>query len=114
MIDANEGRVVQTFDVPGEYLHASLSDYKVAHMKFECEFVDIMCKVNPEYEHFVTYEKGKKVLYVLILKEIYVMIESALLWYDFFSTILSYSGFKLKPCEQYISNKVINEHQCTI
>ena len=48
-------------------------------MKFEGGFVDIMCKVNPEYEKFVTNEKGEKVLYALILKEIYGMIESGLL-----------------------------------
>ena len=55
-------------------------------MKFEGEFVDIMCEVNPEYENFVTYERGKKVLYVLILKAIHGMIESDLLWYYLFYT----------------------------
>ena len=57
------------------------------------------------------YEKGKKLLYMLILKAVYEMIESALLWYDLFSTTLSYLVFKLNSYEQYISNKVIDEHQ---
>ena len=39
----HEGRVVQTFDVPEAYLHASLPYDKVVHMKFEGEFVEIMC-----------------------------------------------------------------------
>ena len=77
-IDAHEGRSVHTFDVLGLYLHTSLSGDKVVHMKSEDEFVDNMCKVNPEYEKFVIYEKGKKVMYVVILKAIYGMIESAL------------------------------------
>ena len=51
LINAYEGRVVHTFDVPGAYLHASLPYDKVAHMKFEGEFVDIMCEVNPEYKN---------------------------------------------------------------
>ena len=55
LIDAHEGRSVQTFDVPGAYIHASLPDDKVVHMKFEDKFVEIMCEVNPEYEKFVTY-----------------------------------------------------------
>ena len=63
---------------------------------------------------FLTYEKGKKVLYVLILKAIYGMIESALICYDFFSTTPSDLGFKLNLYEQFIANKVINAHQCTI
>ena len=88
MIDAHEGRLVHTFDVPGAYLHASLPDDKVVHMKSEGKFVEIMCKVNPEYEKFLTYENVKKVLYVLILKAIYGIIESALLWYNLLSTTI--------------------------
>ena len=114
LIEAFEGRAVHIFDVPGVYLHASLTDYKVVHMEFECEFVEIICEVNPEYEKFMKYEKGKKVLYVLILKAVYVMIESALIWYDFFSTTLSDLGFKLNPYEICIANKLIDEHQYTI
>ena len=72
-----------------------------------------MCDVNPEYEKFVTYEKGRKVLYVLILKSVYGIIESALLWYDFFSTTLSDLGLKLNPYERCIANKIIYENQCT-
>ena len=53
-------------------------------MKFEGHFVDMMCKDNPEYKKSVIYEKGEKVLYVLILKAIYGMIEGLVLWYDFY------------------------------
>ena len=77
------------------YIHASLSDNKFVHMKFEDEFVNIICKVNPEYESFETYERSKKVLYVLILMAIYGMIKVALLWYDFFSTKIYGLWFKL-------------------
>ena len=42
-------------------------------MKFEGKFVEIMCEVNPKYKN-ITYEKGKKVLYVRILKAIYGII----------------------------------------
>ena len=56
MINAHEGISVQTFDVPGAYIHASLPDDKILHTKFEGEFVDIMCEVNPEYENFVRYD----------------------------------------------------------
>ena len=93
-------RAVNSSYVEGSYLHTSLPDDKVVHMKFEGEFVVIMCKVNPEYKKFVTYENCKNVLSVLILKAIYGMIESALLWYDFFSATLSDFGFKLNPYEK--------------
>ena len=57
--------------------------------------MDIMCEVNPEYEKFMIYDKGKKVLYVLISTVIYRIIESAILWYDFLSTTISDLGPKL-------------------
>ena len=108
LVDAHAGRAVMNFDVPGAYFQASLLDDKVLHMKLKGEFVDIMCKVNPEYEIVLIYEKFKKVIYVLISKAIYGMIKSALLWYELISTTLFYSGFKLNPHEQWIANKVID------
>ena len=97
LTDVHEGRAVQTFEVTGVYLRTPLPNDKVVHMKFEGKFLDIMCEVNPEYGIFVIYEKGKKVLYVMILKAIYGMLESSLLWYDLFSTTLSNLGFKFNP-----------------
>ena len=50
-------------------MHASLLKEKKVHMKFEGRFVDIMCEINSEYLKFVTEEKGKKTLYVLVRAE---------------------------------------------
>ena len=47
LIDAHGGIAKQTFDFTGAYIHTSLPDDKFVHMKYEGEFVDIMCKVNP-------------------------------------------------------------------
>ena len=95
IINAHEGRAVQNFDIIGEYLHASPPDDKIFHMKLEVELVDMVCRVNPKKN--ITYEKGKKVLYVRILKAIYGIIYSALLLYELLSTKLSDLGFKLNP-----------------
>ena len=51
---------------------------------------------------------------MLILKAIYGMIESDIIWYDLLSTTLSYLGLKRNPYEQCIAHKLIDEHQCTI
>ena len=71
LIDANEGRDVAIFDVPGAYLQAEMPSEKKLLMVFRDEFVDIMCEVNPEYKDQVIEEKGKKVLYVKVLRAIY-------------------------------------------
>ena len=84
MINAHEERDVAIFDVPGAYLHADIGD-KFVLLKVEGEFVDIMCAVNPEFLPDVRYENGKKVLYIQILKALYGMIKSALLWYTLYT-----------------------------
>ena len=60
LIDAHEGISLHNFTVPGAYIHTSLPYDQVVHMKSEGRCLDIMCKVNPEYEKFVKYFKGKK------------------------------------------------------
>ena len=60
LIDAHEGRALQTFDVAEEYLHESPPNDKVLQMNFKGKFVDIMSEINLEYENCVIYEKGKR------------------------------------------------------
>jgi hypothetical protein len=114
LINAYEERDTAIFDVPGAYLHAKIPDDKFAILKIEGEFVDIMCEVNPEYKDDVRFENGKKVLYVQILRALYGMIESALLWYTLYTEVLHKEGFEINPYDRCVANKVINGKQCTI
>ena len=114
LINSYEGRDVAIFDVPGAYLHADIPEDKFVLLKFENEFVDIMCEVNPEFLQDVTYENGRKVLYVQILKAIYGMIESALLWYTLYTEVLHREGFEINPYDKCVANKSIDGKQCTL
>ena len=49
-----------------------------------------------------------------MLQAIYGCIESALLWYNFYSTTLENEGFKINPYDRCVANKIINGKQCTI
>ena len=42
------------------------------------------------------------------------MIESALLWYQLFVSVLQDLDFKLNPYDPCVANKIINGNQCTI
>ena len=53
-------------------------------------------------------------LYVRILKVLYRMIESALLWYTVFTEVLQKEGFKLNPYDPYVANPIIKDKQCTV
>ena len=83
-------------------------------LKLEGEFVDIMCDVNPEFKKCVITEGKKQVLYLRVLRALYGCIQSALLWYNLFSTTLQGMGFKVNPYDRCVANKDINGKQCTI
>ena len=114
IINSIEGWKVQTFDVPGAYLHAEIPEDERVFMKFEKEFVDIMCEVNPEYKEHVRIKNGRKVLYVQVLKVICGMIESTLRWYKLFTGTLCGMGFELNPYDCCVANKMIEGSQCTV
>ena len=60
------------------------------------------------------YKNEKKVFYLLLLRAIYGCIESALLWYNIFSTTIEGIGFEINPYERCVSNIIIEGAQCTI
>ena len=114
VIDAHEKRAVAIFDVPGAYLNADMPEDKFVILKLEGQFVDIMCKVNPEYLKDVRFEYGKKTLYLRVLKALYGCIESALLWYNLYVSTLKDMGFVINPYDRCVANTVIDGSQCTI
>jgi len=114
LIDVFEDRSMQTFDVPGAYLHADLPKDKNVYMRVEVEFVEIMCEVNLDYAATVTFENGKKVFYVKNKKAIYGMVASVLLWYELFSTTLQNIGFTINTYDKCLANKMVNGKKCTM
>ena len=100
-IDAYESRDVAIVDIPGAYLHADMpqTEGETVLVKLEGDFVDIMCSVNEKITPHVVYEGNTKVLFMTVLREIYGCLESTMLWYNLYVTILcwilsrkSYSG----------------------
>ena len=55
-----------------------------------------MC-IRDRYGPFVVYENGKKVLYVIVLRALYGMLISAMLWYNKFRGDLEGIGFEFNP-----------------
>ena len=116
MIDAYEGRVVGISNIPGAYLHAEMehSDDRRVILVLRDEFVDLMCQANPKYLDYVKVVKGRKVLYLKVLRALYGCIRSALLWYELFSSTLTKMNFVINPYDKCIANKMVDGAQCTI
>ena len=55
-----EGRDMVTLENPGAYLHVYMPKDKRIVMKLRGDFVEIIRQVNPEFEHHVRYDNGKK------------------------------------------------------
>ena len=59
------------------------------------------------------YENGQKVFYLLVLRNIYGCIQSALLWYNLFYRTLEGLGFEINTYDKCVKKKVIEGTQCT-
>ena len=115
VIDAYKEREIGSFDIPGAYLHANMKhDGKRVLLVLRDEFVDMMCEVNDKYKTYVKVINGRKVLYLKVLRALYGCIESALLWYELFTSTLANMGFKVNPYDRCVANKIIGGKQCTV
>ena len=112
IIDAIEERDVAITDVKGAYLNANMIGEVL--MKIIGKEIDLFLEIDPSLAEFVVYENGQRVLYVQLDKALYGCVQSALLWYDLYSSTLKDMGFVLNPYDLCVANATINEKQCTI
>ena len=59
ILDTHEGLNIATFDVNSAYINEEIPKYKRILMNLRGYFVNIMCKLNPEYKQDVSYKNGK-------------------------------------------------------
>ena len=112
IIDAVEGRDKAITDIKGAYLNAKMKDEVL--MKITGKEVELFCEIDPSLREFVVKENGRDVLYVQLDRALYGCVQSALLWYELYSTTLINMGFKLNPYDLCVANAMINDKQCTI
>jgi hypothetical protein len=118
IIDAHEGRDVMSADVPNAFIqtHMEVDDpNKKVIMKITGVLVDLLVEMAPEtYGPYVVFEKGKKVLYVQVIKALYGMLIASLLWYKKFRKDLEKNGFVFNPYDACVANRTVKNKQHTI
>ena len=118
MVDAHEGRDVMGADVPNAFIQTSLPKRKGEErvvMKITGKLVDWLVELAPEtYRGYVVTERGKKVLYVVVLRAIYGMLEAAMLWYKELRRKLESIGFEMNPYDPCVANRTVNKKQHTV
>jgi Reverse transcriptase (RNA-dependent DNA polymerase) len=119
VIDAHEERDVMTCDIPNAFIQAEMPEIRDGKervmMKITGVLVDLLMEMDPNlYGPMIVFENGKKVVYVLVLRAIYGMLEAALLWYKKFKKELEGAGFTFNPYDPCVANRIIKGDQQTI
>ena len=118
IVDAHEGRDVMTTDIPNAFIQTPMpveEGKERVIMKITGVLVDILVKKDPgKYAGFVVYENGKKVLYVVVTRAIYGMLNAGILWYAKFRADLEAEKFVFNRYDPCVANKVVDGKQLTI
>jgi hypothetical protein len=115
-IEAHEGRDVMTADIPNAFVQTEVDQSKEKIiMKIRGPMVDMLVEMEPtRYAKYVVYEGKEKVLYVQLLKALYGMLQSSLLYYKKFRKDIESIGFKVNPYDPCVANRIINGSQQTV
>jgi hypothetical protein len=115
-IDAKQKRDVMTADVPNAFVQTEIDRGGVRIiMKIRGPLVDMLLEIDQTtYQDYVVYENGKKVLYVRMLKALYGMLVSSLLYYKKFKKDIESIGFQINPYDPCVANRVVNGKQQTV
>jgi len=119
VIEAKEERDVMCADLPNAFIQAEMPPPKEGEeriiMKITGVLVDMLVQLSPEtYGKSIVYEKNRKVVYVQVLRAIYGMLQSALLWYKQLRGNLEKKGFAFNPYDPCVANRVKYGKQQTI
>ena len=84
-------------------------------MKIRGPLVDMVVALDLEfYSNYVVYERGEKVIYVLLLKALYGTLVAAQSFYKKLRKDLESIGFKTNPYDSCVANRVGNGKQHTV
>ena len=116
VIDAKQERDVMTLDVPNAFVQTDIPlDGDKIIMKIRGQLVDILLAICPGvYTKYVRYEGKHRVLYVRMLKALYGMLISSILYYKKFRTDIESIGFQVNPYNICVANRTISGKQHTV
>ena len=107
-----------TSDVPNAFIQTDVHAKEVGErviMKIHGKLVDWLVDLDPgKYENLVVIENHQKVIYLLIQKAIYGMLEALLLWYRKFKKYLELQGFVFNAYVACVANRIRNNTQHNI
>ena len=118
LADAIERRYVVSCDIPNAFIQADV-DVKPGDPRIVLIIrgilAEMLCKLAPDvYTPYMEEINGQKVLYLIVHKAIYGMIQSPLLWYKKIRADLESQGFKVNPYDPCVANKWVDGSYLTV
>ena len=114
VIDAKEGRDVAIIDIPNAFVQTEMEGERVV-MKMRGKLAELLVEIAPEvYRDYVVIENGQTVIYLELLKALYGMLQSALLFYRKLRKDLEGVGFTVNPYDPCVANKMVEGSQMTV
>jgi hypothetical protein len=116
VIDAKQRRDVMTLDIPNAFVQTTISqDGDKIIMKIRGQLVDILLEICPGvYDDYVINDGKHKILYVRMLKALYGMLISSILYYKKFRKDIESIGFEVNPYDICVANRKVNGKQQTV
>ena len=114
-IYAHDGRDVATMDIPGIFLHAANDEQII--MLLTDKVVSLSAQLQPEELYrkcVIKSKKGEPMMYVKLLKALYGLLKSALLFYKKLAGEFTEMGFQIIPYDPCITKKIVNGTHMTV
>lgn len=114
IIAAREQRDIASVDVPGAFLQTYLKGEQM-YIKFEGRMAELLAMIDPKlYRKHIIVENGKPIMYAVLRKALYGMLQSALQFWQQISTDLIENGYVINEYDWCVANKIVNGKQHTI
>ena len=117
-IDAKENRDVMACDIPNAFVQTEIKEQEIGKriiMKIRGSLLEILIEMDPEkYNEYVVLEIGRRIVYVVMLKALYGMMMSSLLYYLKFRGDLEGIGFRVNPYDPCVANRIVRNRQHTV
>ena len=85
------------------------------YMRIDGAMAELLMEIDYDMYHpHMVKEKGKLVIYVVLLKALYGTLRAARLFWETLSRKLQEWGFTLNPYDSCVANKDVDGQQCTI
>jgi hypothetical protein len=116
VIDAKQRRDVMTLDILNAFVQTKIAlDEDKIIMKIRGQLIDILLESCPGvYNNYVINEGNNKILYMRMLRALFGMLVSSILYYKKFRKDVEAIGFEVNPYDICVANRTVYGKQQTL